>query len=91
MADEVSRLRVVEVHESVRLEHAGITAVGGKGSVAHVGAAEQVAEDLVEVGEETALVGGAAGVGVVGRLEGESERIVGWRVRESEFDDGIVQ
>ena len=74
----------------MRLVHAGVTSVGGKGSGAHVGAAEQVAEDLVEVGEKLALVGGAAGVGVVGRLEGGWERIVGWRVRVLEFDDKIV-
>ena len=73
LVDEVSRLRVVEFHELVRFVHAGIASVGGEDFGAEAGAAEEGGDELVEVGEETALVGGAAGAAVIGRLEGGQE------------------
>ena len=73
LVDEVSRLRVVEFHELVRFVHAGVATVGGEDFRAEAGAAEEGAKELVEVGEETALVGGAAGVGIIGRLKGGQE------------------
>lgn len=54
LLDEVAHLGRVEVHELVHLVHGGVAAVGGEAGHGVHGAAEEGAEELVEVGEEEA-------------------------------------
>lgn len=65
LADEVGQLSLAEVHELVDLVHGGLAVVLVEAGHALLGAAEEGAEELVQVGEEEVLVGRSAGGGHV--------------------------
>ncbi len=55
LGDEVAHLGVAEVHELVHAVHGRVSAVGGEGAHAVLGAAQQGTEELVQMREEEAV------------------------------------
>ena len=57
LSDEVAQFRRVKVHELVDLVHGRLAYVGWEGADAGLGAAQEDAKELVQVGEEEAVEG----------------------------------